>query len=143
VPALRDLSGARHPVVLYGSLRLPFILPQDTALHAVVRKAHPGLAYPSFLMFLAHFGAVLYHAPVVRDGLLLRMAPWNGRPPEAAPPDADRPGGLEICDAPLDAAPAEGGAVRPPSWNNQARASSGIGRAVPWEARRPVPWSEV
>jgi hypothetical protein len=30
-------------------------------------------------MFLAHFGAVLYHTLIVRDGLLKRMAPWNVR----------------------------------------------------------------
>ena len=69
------LSAARYPIVLYGSLHLPFILPHDAALYAALRKAHTLLAYLFFLTFLAHFGAVLYHTLIVRDGLLKRMAP--------------------------------------------------------------------
>jgi len=71
------LSAARHPIVLYGSLHLPPILPHDAMLYSVLRKAHTILAYLFFLTFLAHFGAVLYHTLIVRDGLLKRMAPWN------------------------------------------------------------------
>jgi len=39
------LSAARSPVVLYGSLHLPFILPHNAKLYAVLREAHtvPGL----------------------------------------------------------------------------------------------------
>jgi cytochrome b561 len=71
------LSAARYPIVLYGSLHLPSVLPHDAMLYAVLRKAHTVLACLFFLMFLAHFGAVLYHTLIVRDGLLKRMAPWN------------------------------------------------------------------
>ena len=71
------LSAARYPIVLYGPLHLPSILPHDAMLYAVLRKAHTVLAYLFFLTFLAHFGAVLYHTLIVRDGLLKRMAPWN------------------------------------------------------------------
>ena len=78
------LSAARYPVVLYGSLRLPFILPHDAMLYAVLRKAHTILAYLFFLMFIAHFGAILFHTLIVRDGMLMRMAPRNIRPHEAA-----------------------------------------------------------
>src|SRR5262249_18172428 len=73
------LSAARYPVVLSGSLHLPFILPQDPMLYAVLRKVHTVLAYLFFLTFLAHFGAVLFHALIVRDGILERMAPWGVR----------------------------------------------------------------
>jgi cytochrome b561 len=73
------LSAARYPIVLYGPLHLPSILPHDAMLYAVLRKAHTILAYLFFLTFLAHFGAVLYHTLIVRDGLLKRMAPWNIR----------------------------------------------------------------
>jgi cytochrome b561 len=73
------LSAARYPIVLYGSLHLPFILPHNVTLYAVLRKAHTVLAYFFFVTFLAHFGAVLYHTLIVRDGLLLRMAPWKSR----------------------------------------------------------------
>jgi cytochrome b561 len=79
------LSAARYPVVLAGPLRLPYILPHDVMLYAVLRKAHTVLAYLFFLTFLAHFGAILFHTLVVRDGILLRMAPWNVGPREAAP----------------------------------------------------------
>src|SRR5437763_3620059 len=71
------LSAARYPVVLFGSLHLPYILPHDVALFAALRKAHTVLAYLFFLTFLAHFGAILFHMLVLRDGFLKRMAPWN------------------------------------------------------------------
>jgi cytochrome b561 len=74
------LSAARYPIVLYGSLHLPFILPHNAMLYAVLRKAHTILAYLFFLMFLAHFGAILFHTLIVRDGILTRMAPWNIKP---------------------------------------------------------------
>jgi cytochrome b561 len=78
------LSAARYPIVLYGSLHLPFILPHDAMLYAVLRKAHTILAYLFFLTFLAHFGAILFHMLIVGDGILKRMAPWNIRPQEAS-----------------------------------------------------------
>src|SRR5438445_5023514 len=74
------LPAARYPIVLYGRLHLPFILPHDAMLYAVLRQAHTVLAYLFFLAFLAHFGAILYHTLIVRDGILERMAPWNIRP---------------------------------------------------------------
>src|ERR1700756_5525582 len=55
------LSAARYPMVLYGSLHLPFILPHSAMLHAVLRKMHTILAYFFFLTFIAHFGAILFH----------------------------------------------------------------------------------
>jgi cytochrome b561 len=71
------LSAARYPIVLYGSLHLPFILPHSATLYAVLRKTHTILAYLFFLTFMGNFGAVLFHTLIVRDGLLKRMAPWN------------------------------------------------------------------
>ena len=73
------LSAARYPIVLFGPLHLPSILPHNLLLYAVLRKAHTVLAYLFFLTFLAHFGAVLFHTLIVRDGIFLRMAPWNVR----------------------------------------------------------------
>src|SRR5437764_8293226 len=32
------LSAARYPIILYGSLHLPFILPHDATLYAMLRK---------------------------------------------------------------------------------------------------------
>jgi len=40
---------------------------------------HTILAYLFFLAFVAHFGAVLFHTLIVRDGLLDRMVPWRVR----------------------------------------------------------------
>src|SRR5229473_1041643 len=81
------LSAARYPIVLFGSVHLPFILPHNVMLYAVLRKAHTILAYLFFLTFLAHFGAILFHTLIVRDGILKRMAPWNIRPRETASTD--------------------------------------------------------
>jgi cytochrome b561 len=78
------LSAARYPIVLFGSVHLPFILPHDAMLYAILRKAHTILAYLFILTFLAHFGAILFHTLIVRDGILKRMAPWNIRSQEAA-----------------------------------------------------------
>ena len=72
------LSAARYPVILFGSLHLPYILPHDVALYAALRKAHTVLAYLFFLTFLAHFGAILFHTLVLRDGFLKRMTTWAG-----------------------------------------------------------------
>src|ERR1700687_700319 len=78
------LSAARYPIVLVGSVHLPFILPHDALLYAVLRRAHTILAYLFFFTFLAHFGAILFHTLIVRDGILQRMLPWNIRPQETA-----------------------------------------------------------
>ena len=81
------LSAARYPIVLYGSVHLPYLLPHDPMLYAGLRKAHTILAYLFFLAFIAHFGAILFHTLVLRDGILKRMAPWNIRPQDAASTD--------------------------------------------------------
>ena len=72
------LSAARYPIVLYG-LHLPTILPHSVMLYAFLRRTHTVLAYLLFLAFIAHFGAILFHTLVVRDGLFSRMAPWRVR----------------------------------------------------------------
>ncbi len=48
------LSAAPYPVVLFGSLRLPPILPQSASLYAVLRPAHTYLAYLFVATILAH-----------------------------------------------------------------------------------------
>ena len=71
------LSAADYPIVLYGSLHLPPILPHDAMLYAVLRKTHTYLAFLLFATFLAHLGAALLHALIHRDGVFDSMAPWN------------------------------------------------------------------
>jgi len=71
------LSAARYPIVLYGPLRLPPILPHDLTLYAWLRDLHTALAYLFFATFLAHFGAALFHGLIRRDGVLASMASWR------------------------------------------------------------------
>ena len=80
------LSAAGYPIVLSRSLHLPSILPHNLMLYALLRKVHTALAYLLFVMFLAHVGAILFHTLIVRDGMLLRMAPWNSRAQEKDSP---------------------------------------------------------
>ena len=84
------LSAARNPIMLFGSVHLPFILPHDALLYAILRRTHTVLAYLLFLTILAHFGAILFHTLIVRDGMLFRMVPWNVRP--TAPTRLSEPG---------------------------------------------------
>jgi cytochrome b561 len=74
------LSAGSYPIVMFGALHLPPILPARPVLYAALREVHTILAYLLFLTFLAHLGAVLFHTLVLRDGLLKRMAPWSTRP---------------------------------------------------------------
>jgi len=74
------LSAGHYPIVMFGSVHLPPILPPIPELYATLRKTHTLLAYLLFLAFMAHFGAVLFHTLIVRDGILSRMVPWTVRP---------------------------------------------------------------
>jgi cytochrome b561 len=74
------LSAGHYPIVMFGSVHLPPILPAKPELYATLRETHTILAYLLFLAFLAHFGAVLFHTLIVRDGILNRMVPWTVRP---------------------------------------------------------------
>jgi len=74
------LSAARYPIVLWGPLQLPPILPHSLALYTALRDAHTVLAYLLFLTFLAHFAAAMMHALIYRDGVFQSMASWRGAP---------------------------------------------------------------
>ena len=78
------LSAARYPIVLYGPVRLPPILPHDLTLYAWLRDFHTVPAYLLFATFLAHFGAALYHGLIRRDGVFGSMASWEGGSTEFA-----------------------------------------------------------
>lgn len=71
------LSAAGYPIVLYGPLHLPPILPHDDALYAALRSAHTLLAYLLFATILAHLGAALMHTLIHRDGVFASMASWK------------------------------------------------------------------
>ncbi len=75
------LSAARYPIVLYGPMHLPPILPHSPMLYAFLRRTHTIVAYLFFATFVAHFSAVLFHTVIMRDHLIDRMVPWKvGRP---------------------------------------------------------------
>jgi cytochrome b561 len=71
------LSAERYPIVLYGPLRLPPILPHDLALYAWLRDLHTDLAYLFFATFLVHFGAALFHGLIRSDGVFASMTSWR------------------------------------------------------------------
>ena len=68
------LSAAAYPVVVFGGVTLPAILPQSDGLHSLLREAHAWLAFAFFALVLMHLAAALYHALVRRDGVFQTMA---------------------------------------------------------------------
>ncbi len=96
------LSAARYPVVMFGPIHLPPILPASPALYAVLRKSHTILAYLLFVTFLAHLSAVLFHTFIIRDRLLSRMAIWPTRSGEAKR-SGDNLAQRAACDAAVNA----------------------------------------
>lgn len=73
------LSAGGYPIVLYGSIHLPRIMPHNDALHAFLWDAHAVLAYVFFLTIVLHVSAALLHAWVRRDEVFASMAPWWSR----------------------------------------------------------------
>jgi len=61
-------------VVVFGSVHLPPILPQNTALYIFLRHLHTRLALLLFVTFLAHLAAALFHGLIRRDGVFESMA---------------------------------------------------------------------
>jgi cytochrome b561 len=78
------LSTGAYPVVLYGDIRLPAILPQSDAVHTILWNAHFYLAFAFYALVLLHVAAALFHALVRRDGVFESMAPVPARS-EVAP----------------------------------------------------------
>jgi cytochrome b561 len=64
-----------YPIVLYGDIRLPALLPQSDAMHTLLWDAHFYLAFAFFAIILLHVAAALFHALVRRDGVFQSMAP--------------------------------------------------------------------
>jgi cytochrome b561 len=74
------LSAGHYPIVMFGPVHLPPILPTNSMLYAILRQLHTILAFLLFATFLAHLGAVLVHTLIIRDRFLDRMALWPTRP---------------------------------------------------------------
>jgi cytochrome b561 len=69
------LSAAGYPIVLFGGVQLPAILPHSDGLHALLWDAHFYLAFAFFALILLHVAAALFHALVRRDGVFETMTP--------------------------------------------------------------------
>ena len=67
------LSAAGYPIMLFGSVHLPPILPHDVRIYALLRAAHTYLAFLLTAVFIAHLGAALFHALIRRDRVLQSM----------------------------------------------------------------------
>ena len=68
------LSAAAYPVVLFGGVHLPVIVPQSDGLHTLLWNAHFYLAFVFFALILLHVAAALFHGLVRRDGVFETMA---------------------------------------------------------------------
>jgi cytochrome b561 len=53
-----------YPIVHYGDMRLPTLLPQSDAMHTPLWDAHFCLAFALFAVILLHVAAALFHALV-------------------------------------------------------------------------------
>src|SRR5580692_6281803 len=69
------LSAASYPVVLFGGVHLPSILPVSDSLHTLLWHAHYYLAFAFFALILLHVAAILFHKLIRRDGVFETMAP--------------------------------------------------------------------
>src|SRR5271155_4525825 len=69
------LSAASYPVVLFGSVHLPSILPVSPSLHTLLWHAHYCLAFAFFAFILMHVAAILFHKLIRNDGVFEAMAP--------------------------------------------------------------------
>ena len=68
------LSAASYPVVLFGGVHLPSILPLSPSLHTLLWHAHFYLAFSFFALILLHVSAILFHRLVRHDGVFQTMA---------------------------------------------------------------------
>jgi cytochrome b561 len=68
------LSAASYPVVLFGSVHLPSILPVSPGLHTLLWNAHYYLAFAFFGLILMHVSAILFHKLIRNDGVFETMA---------------------------------------------------------------------
>ncbi|TXI20027.1 MAG: cytochrome b [Roseateles sp.] len=71
-------SALGYPIVWFGVLPLPDLLPKNPELGEVLEEVHELLAWGLALLVLAHIGAALKHHFIDRDGLLKRMS-FGGR----------------------------------------------------------------
>ena len=69
------LWAAAYPVVLYGGIHIPPLLPQSDVLHTLLWDAHFYLGFTFFALVLLHIAAALFHALIRRDGVFETITP--------------------------------------------------------------------
>src|ERR1700749_266135 len=69
------LSAAAYPVVLFGSVYLPPILPVSASLHTLLWHAHYYLAFAFFPLILMHIAPIFFPKLIPPDGVFETMAP--------------------------------------------------------------------
>jgi cytochrome b561 len=75
------LSAASYPVVLFGSVHLPSIVPLNPGLHTLLWRAHYFLAFAFFAFILMHVTAILLlHKLIRNDGVFETMASISSPP---------------------------------------------------------------
>lgn len=72
---LSMLWTADYPVVLYGGIQIPALLPQSDGLHTLLWNAHFYLGFAFFALVLLHLAAALFHALIRRDGVFETISP--------------------------------------------------------------------
>ncbi|NYT86741.1 cytochrome b [Pollutimonas harenae] len=70
-------SAVGFPVVWFGVIQLPDLVPKDKALGAALKQAHQVLNYTLLVMVIAHLAAALKHHFIDRDTVLSRMLPYR------------------------------------------------------------------
>jgi cytochrome b561 len=68
-------SAAGFPIVVFGVLPLPDLVPHDRALAEAIKPWHGDLAWALFALVALHLGAVGKHMFIDRDDLIRRMLP--------------------------------------------------------------------
>lgn len=68
------LWAAAYPVVLYGGIRIPALLPQSDRVHTLLWSSHVYLGLAFFALVLLHLAAALFHALIRRDGVFEAIA---------------------------------------------------------------------
>jgi cytochrome b561 len=68
------LWAADYPVVLYGGIQIPSLLPQSDGMHTLLWNSHFYLAFVFFALVLLHVAAGLFHALIRRDGVFGAIA---------------------------------------------------------------------
>ncbi|TFV41493.1 cytochrome b [Bradyrhizobium frederickii] len=68
------LWAAAYPVVLYGGIQIPALLPQSDRVHTLLWNAHVYLGFAFFALVLLHLAAALFHALIRRDGVFWTIA---------------------------------------------------------------------